>query len=111
MRIERAADSDPVGDPDLGPMYRVRVWKRPSSAAMGWMVDEWDVAGAEQVSDVIGWAATTAGPGPFEVFIQWHDHHTDRNGNVVQYPRYVRVQGRPPEDAGVTVDSVIFETD
>ena len=111
MRIERAAGSDSVGDPGLDPMYRVRVWKRPLSAAMGWMVDEWNVAGAEQVSDVIDWAATTAGTGLFEIFVQWHDHHTDHNGHAVRYPRYTRVQGRPPEDVGATVESVIFEAD
>ena len=111
MRVERAADSDPVGDPHVDPIYRVRVWMPPVSAGMAWMVDERDVEGSPQVTNVIDWAVAEAGPGLFEIFVRWYDRHIDSDGNAAQYPRYTRVYGRPPEDSDLTVESVVFEAE
>lgn len=111
MRVGRADTNDPVGDPDTGPTYRVRIWAPPPSAGWAWLMDEWDIFEARDVTDVISWAVETAGSGHCEVFVQWQDHHTDHQGKVVGYPRYTLVFGAPPDGVRAARVSVDMEAD
>lgn len=48
--------------------YVVRLWKLPSVPFSAWAVDDWDVADATSVTEVLAWAEREAGGDPFEVF-------------------------------------------
>lgn len=81
----------------------MRVWSPPPSPHFAWLVDEWSVIDAEQVTDVIRWAAKTAIENPFEVFLRWEEQHTSVAGVSSYRARYARVFGNPPpEDVAVT---------
>lgn len=104
MHSTRADPNDPVGGGDSVPAYRVRVWGPPPEPRFAWSVDEWDVTDAEQVTDVIDWAADLAGDNPFEVFVRWEDHHTDKNGRLVPRYRYALLYGGPAGEEQTTKD-------
>lgn len=109
MQSERADSGDPVGDGDSAAMYRVRFWTPPPAPHFAWLVDEWNVAGAEQVTDVIEWGTKKANGNPFEVFLRWEDYHLRRDGQPEPYARYVLVYGRPA-DVETTTETVVFES-
>jgi hypothetical protein len=108
MRPVQAEPTDPVGAGDAPPVYRVRFWSPPPGKGFAWSVSEWDVTEAEQVTDVIEWAAGTADGNPFEVFLRWQDHHTSKDGQTAAYPRYALIYGRPA-DENPTTETVFFE--
>ena len=110
MRSVRADPGDSVGAGAHPPVYRVRIWAPPPAENYSWFVDEWDVSEAEQVTDVIEWAASTANGNPFEVFYRWHDSHTSSDGAVVQRPRYTLIYGKQPTEETGTTETVVLES-
>lgn len=109
MRMSRAAADDSVGGGDLPPSYRVRLWFPPPDTNSAWLVDEWDVSDAREVTDVIAWARTKAGGNPFEVFLRWEDHHTSNNDQLEPYARYALIYGKPATDDSTT-ETIFFES-
>lgn len=109
MRTVRADPDDSVGGSDSSPVFRVRLWFPPPAVNFAWLVDEWDVADAGEVTDVIEWATSKAGGNPFEVFLRWEDHHTSKEDQLEPYSRYALIYGKPAvEDA--TTETIIFES-
>ena len=109
MRIVRAAPDDSVAGGDLPPSYRVRFWFPPPAMNFAWLVDEWDITDAREVTDVIAWARSKAGGNPFEIFLRWEDHHTSKDDQPEPYSRYALIYGKPAvEDA--TTETISFES-
>jgi len=109
MRTVRADPNDSVGGGDLSPIYRVRFWFPPPAVNFAWLVDEWDVGDAGEVTEVIAWATSKAGGNPFEVFLRWEDHHTSKDGQVEPYSRYALIYGKPAVD-DVTTETIFFRS-
>ncbi len=109
MRSVRADSRDSVGGDDSAPMYRVRFWTPPPAPDFAWLVDEWDVTDAEQVTDVIKWGIEAANGNPFEVFLRWEDHHFTRDGRPEPYSRYALIYGRPADET-TTIEVVYSES-
>jgi hypothetical protein len=82
--------------------------RRPPDFA--WLVDEWEVTDARQVTEVIAWATSQAEGNPFEVFLRWGDHHTSKDGRLEPYSRYALIYGRPAI-VETTAETVFFESE
>lgn len=109
MRTVRADPGDSAGGSDLSPIYRVRLWSPPPAVNFAWLVDEWDVTDAGDVTDVIAWATSKAGENPFEVFLRCEDHHMSKDNQLEPYSRYALIYGKPAvEDA--TTETIFFES-
>lgn len=106
-----ADPGDPVGDADPIPVYRVRIWSPPPSPRLAWLVDEWSVNDAGQVTDVIRWATETALENPFEVFLRWEEQHTSVAGVSSSRARYARVFGNPPRADVAVTKTLRFESE
>ncbi|MGH8919034.1 MAG: hypothetical protein ACRD0H_12050 [Actinomycetes bacterium] len=75
-------DAQPVDPRDTEceqphPVYRVYFWDRPpappgvGAAEVGWVSDEWRVTEADDVHEVLAWAAGPTGSGRhFELFVE-----------------------------------------
>lgn len=110
MRSVRANPDDSVGCSDSAPVYRVRLWFPPPSVDFAWLVDEWEVTDAGQVTEVIAWATSQAEGNSFEVFLRWEDHHTSKDGRLEPYSRYALIYGRPAI-VETTTETVFFESE
>ncbi|KRC49173.1 hypothetical protein ASE16_10330 [Leifsonia sp. Root227] len=95
------------------PAYRVRIWVPQSDPYTGWSVDDWDVTGATEVTEVIAWAEEEAARlpgGSCEVFVPAINHGTLADGTVAEQVHHLRVYGTPA-DPGVTETVVSFRKD
>ncbi|MFJ8896067.1 hypothetical protein ACIRCZ_15910 [Leifsonia sp. NPDC102414] len=95
------------------PAYRVRIWVPQPDPYTGWSVDDWDVTGATEVTEVIAWAEEEAARlpgGSCEVFVPAIDHDTLADGTVAEQVHHLRVYGTPA-DPGVTETVVSFRKD
>lgn len=109
MQTVRAAPDDSVGGADLLPTYRVRLWFPPPAVDFAWLVDEWDVTDAREVTDVIAWARTKAAGNPFEIFLRWEDHNTSQDDQLEPYSRYALIYGKPAAE-DVTTETIFFKS-
>ena len=75
-------------------IYRVRIWTRPADSAMSWFVDEWELSGDLDVSEVIAWAQERSPEETFELFLV-----VQGNAGTGERERLVRLQGHPWDTA------------
>lgn len=100
MDVTTAHPLTAVGMPaDANPAYRVRVWTAPIDPRSSWMVDEWDIAGASDVEEVLAWAGGIEADS-IEVFVQVMDSRSNAHGQIEERRRFVRLSGRPADDGG-----------
>jgi hypothetical protein len=90
-------------------VYRVRVWTAPAERGFAWMVDEWEIRHAESVTAVLEWATAHASGAPTEILVQWIDHATTENGELVARKRFTRIHGAPADDGGTT-ETIAFSS-
>ena len=77
--------------------------------SFAWLVDEWDITDAREVTDVIAWARSKAGGNSFEIFLRWEDHYTSKDDQLEPYSRYALIYGKPAvEDA--TTKTIYFQS-
>ena len=103
MDVTTAPPLTAAGVPaDADPVYRVRAWTAPVDPRSAWMVDEWDIAGASDVEEVLTWARGIEADS-VEVFVQVVDSRRNAHGEIEERRRFIRLSGHPADDGGESV--------
>lgn len=92
-------------------VYRVRIWVPSPEPYTGWMLDDWAVTDAPDVTAVIAWAEAEAARfpgGSCEVLVQATDHGIRGDGVLAEQLYHVRVYGKPADEG--TTETVIALT-
>lgn len=100
MQVTEAHEPIAEGGPPL--RYRVRIW-RPIPGYVD-AAEDWDVAEAEDIIEVMDWARKTARVHRFDVFVYAEWAGIDANtGQLVRSPELIRVFGEGQDGVTETV--------
>jgi hypothetical protein len=109
MRVNIAGPLDQSSGFEDAPVFRVRLWQRPSDERLAWMLDEWEIHECTDVRDAIEWAIAQ-GASTYEVGVRWPDRAADADGRTVTRHRYTRVAGHPGDEEASNQVQIFFTT-